>query len=185
MITPDALSALRALGHEHRLAAFRALVQAGPPGLAVGELRARLDLAPATLTAHLNVLRAAGLVVDERDSLALAFVNRSRPAEDPGNLEAREVGIAVMALVDVHGEHRLAPAFVGQAAELAVAAVFAIAVGQLPAPECPVGHTHLPVLSRGATRRHCSRLARPTGVPPAEARIADLQWPAQLLPGAA
>jgi len=67
MITPDALSALRALGHEHRLAAFRALVQAGPPGLAVGELRERLDLAPATLTAHLNVLRAAGLVVDERE----------------------------------------------------------------------------------------------------------------------
>ena len=67
MITPDALSALRALGHEHRLAAFRVLVQAGPPGLAVGELRARLDLAPATLTAHLNVLRAAGLVVDERE----------------------------------------------------------------------------------------------------------------------
>ena len=67
MITLDALSALRALGHEHRLAAFRVLVQAGPPGLAVGELRERLDLAPATLTAHLTVLRAAGLVVDERE----------------------------------------------------------------------------------------------------------------------
>lgn len=62
-----ALTALSALGHETRLAAFRQLVQAGPDGLSVGELRERLDLPPATLTAHLNVLRAAGLVRDERE----------------------------------------------------------------------------------------------------------------------
>ena len=52
---------------ESRLAAFRALVQAGPDGLSVGELRERLELPPATLTAHLNVLRAAGLVLDQRE----------------------------------------------------------------------------------------------------------------------
>ena len=34
---------------------------------AVGELREQLGLAPATLSAHLNVLRAAGLVSDERE----------------------------------------------------------------------------------------------------------------------
>ena len=62
-----ALAALSALGHETRLAAFRQLVQAGPDGHSVGELRERLDLPPATLTAHLNVLRAAGLVRDERE----------------------------------------------------------------------------------------------------------------------
>jgi len=62
-----ALSVLSALGHETRLSAFRALVQAGPNGLAVGELRERLDLPPATLTAHLNVLRAAALVHNERE----------------------------------------------------------------------------------------------------------------------
>ena len=67
MNTGTALSALRALGHESRLAAFRQLVQAGPDGLSVGELREHLDLPPATLTAHLNVLRAAGLVEDERE----------------------------------------------------------------------------------------------------------------------
>src|SRR5690606_41227998 len=67
MDTADALSALSALGQESRLAAFRALVQAGPGGLSVGELRERLDLPPATLTAHLNVLRAAGLVQDQRE----------------------------------------------------------------------------------------------------------------------
>ena len=67
METQTALSALAALGHASRLAAFRCLVQAGPDGLAVGELRGRLDLPPATLSAHLNVLRAAALVQDERE----------------------------------------------------------------------------------------------------------------------
>lgn len=62
-----ALDALSALGHESRLSAFRVLVQAGPDGMPVGELRERLDLPPATLTAHLNVLRAADLVHDQRE----------------------------------------------------------------------------------------------------------------------
>lgn len=67
MNTQAALDALRALGHESRLAAFRQLVQAGTDGLSVGELRDHLDLPPATLSAHLNVLRAAGLVEDQRE----------------------------------------------------------------------------------------------------------------------
>jgi DNA-binding transcriptional ArsR family regulator len=67
MDTDQTLTALRALAHESRLAAFRALVQAGPDGLAVGELRDALGLAPATLTAHLTVLRAAGLATDTRE----------------------------------------------------------------------------------------------------------------------
>ena len=67
MDTTQALSALSALGQDSRLAAFRALVQAGPDGLSVGELRGLLDLPPATLTAHLNVLRAAGMVLDQRE----------------------------------------------------------------------------------------------------------------------
>ncbi len=61
------LLALRALGHNTRLSAYRALIQVGPAGLAVGELRERLDLPPATLSAHLNALRAAGLVSDARE----------------------------------------------------------------------------------------------------------------------
>jgi DNA-binding transcriptional ArsR family regulator len=67
METKTALTALSALGHESRLAAFRQLVQAGPDGLSVGELRERLDLPPATLSAHLNILRAAALVHDQRE----------------------------------------------------------------------------------------------------------------------
>ena len=62
-----AVQALSALAHSTRLAAFRALVEAGPGGLAVGELRDCLDVPPATLSAHLNVLRAATLVGDVRE----------------------------------------------------------------------------------------------------------------------
>jgi ArsR family transcriptional regulator len=67
MDSPTALSTLAALGHDTRLAAFRQLVQAGPGGLSVGALRDILDVPPATLTAHLNILRAAALVQDERE----------------------------------------------------------------------------------------------------------------------
>jgi DNA-binding transcriptional ArsR family regulator len=67
MKTDLALDALRALSQDSRLAAFRRLVQAGPEGLSVGELREHLQLPPATLSAHLNVLRAAGLVADQRE----------------------------------------------------------------------------------------------------------------------
>ncbi len=67
MNTIDAVDSLRALAHQSRLAAYRALVEAGPEGMAVGELRDALDLPAATLTAHLNQLRAAGLVTDERE----------------------------------------------------------------------------------------------------------------------
>jgi DNA-binding transcriptional ArsR family regulator len=67
MNTQVALASLGALSHESRLAAFRRLVQAGHDGLSVGELREYLSLPPATLSAHLNVLRAAALVEDQRE----------------------------------------------------------------------------------------------------------------------
>ncbi|AVP97163.1 transcriptional regulator [Ahniella affigens] len=67
MDTPLALAALSALSHESRLAAFRRLVEAGPAGMTVGDLRQTLGLPAATLTAHLNVLRQAQLVRDQRE----------------------------------------------------------------------------------------------------------------------
>ena len=67
MDTAQTVNALRALAHGHRLAAYRALVQAGREGLAVGQLRDALDVPAVTLTSHLNQLRAAGLVTDERE----------------------------------------------------------------------------------------------------------------------
>ena len=57
-----ALQALAALSQEHRLAIFRLLVEAGPTGLAAGEIAAELRIAPATLSFHLKELSRAGLV---------------------------------------------------------------------------------------------------------------------------
>ena len=61
METSQAIEALSALAHGSRLAAFKLLVQAGPPGLAAGVLGEELDLPPATLSFHLAHLVRAGL----------------------------------------------------------------------------------------------------------------------------
>ena len=95
METSNALSALSALSHESRLAAYRQLVQAGPDGLSVGELRERLELPPATLTAHLNMLRFAGLVRDQRVLVAVEAIEPlaadvDRVAEGIGRLSGRQ-----------------------------------------------------------------------------------------------
>ncbi len=66
MESKPALECLSALAHEHRLALFRLLVQAGGVGMVVGELAAATGLAGATLNHHLNQLRQCGLVEDER-----------------------------------------------------------------------------------------------------------------------
>ncbi len=71
MNNETAIDALKALAHAHRLTAFRALIEAGPAGLTVGELRERLEIPAATLTAHLNVLRNAKLVIDQRDGRSI------------------------------------------------------------------------------------------------------------------
>ena len=56
------VAALAALAQPHRLAAFRALVEAGPDGMAAGAIATRLDLAPSSLSFHLAQLERAGLV---------------------------------------------------------------------------------------------------------------------------
>lgn len=71
METTIAVAALSALAHASRLAVYRLLVQAGPQGLAVGDLQARTDIPPATLTHHLHALRRTGLIADARDGRSI------------------------------------------------------------------------------------------------------------------
>jgi DNA-binding transcriptional ArsR family regulator len=52
---------LSALAKDTRLAIYRLLVQAGPQGMAAGQIGAKLDLATATLSFHLAGLARAGL----------------------------------------------------------------------------------------------------------------------------
>jgi DNA-binding transcriptional ArsR family regulator len=66
MKTPDVLIALNAVAHEHRLAAYRMLVQRGPQGLSAGHIAERLGVPPSSLTFHLQQLQHAGLVTQRR-----------------------------------------------------------------------------------------------------------------------
>jgi DNA-binding transcriptional ArsR family regulator len=73
MESKAAVASLSALGHEGRLAIFRLLVQAGPAGVAAGEIARRLDSLPNTLSANLNVLSHAGLIVSRREGRSIVY----------------------------------------------------------------------------------------------------------------
>lgn len=67
MKTREAVGALAALAQETRLTIFRRLVQAGPAGLAAGEIAAQVGVAPTNLSFHLKALAHAGLVQSRQD----------------------------------------------------------------------------------------------------------------------
>lgn len=68
-----AVEALGALAQESRLGVFRQLVQAGPAGMAAGDIADRLRIAPPTLSFHLAQLRQAGLIAMRRDGRSLIY----------------------------------------------------------------------------------------------------------------
>jgi ArsR family transcriptional regulator len=63
----QAVTSLAALAQETRLAIYRLLVEAGPTGMAVGEIGAAVKIAPATLSFHLKELANAGLTASRQD----------------------------------------------------------------------------------------------------------------------
>ena len=72
----DAVTALAALAQDNRLDAYRLLVEAGPAGMAAGEVATALDLPPNTLTFHFDRLRVAGLVTVRRDGRSMIYAPR-------------------------------------------------------------------------------------------------------------
>jgi ArsR family transcriptional regulator len=72
----DAVAALAALAQDNRLDVFRLLVQAGPSGLAAGEVADALGIAPNTLTFHFDRLRQAGLIEVRRDGRSMIYAAR-------------------------------------------------------------------------------------------------------------
>lgn len=73
MQSDHVIRALSALAQDHRLAAFRLLVQAGEQGMAAGMLAERLDVPPSSMSFHLAQLANAGLVTQRRESRSIIY----------------------------------------------------------------------------------------------------------------
>jgi DNA-binding transcriptional ArsR family regulator len=73
MESKAAVNMLSALGHEGRLAIFRLLVQAGPAGVAAGEIARVLNVLPNSLSANLNVLSHASLIASRREGRSIIY----------------------------------------------------------------------------------------------------------------
>jgi len=67
------IRALGALAQEHRLAAFRLLVQAGSQGIAAGALAEQLGVPASSMSFHLAQLAHAGLVTQRRESRSIIY----------------------------------------------------------------------------------------------------------------
>lgn len=66
--TNTAVQSLAALAQDSRLELFRHLVQAGPEGVAAGELAERLGIPASTLSFHMKTLSRAGLIDARHES---------------------------------------------------------------------------------------------------------------------
>ncbi|THD79881.1 MAG: transcriptional regulator [Phenylobacterium sp.] len=73
MESSSAVAALSALAHPGRLEVFRRLVQAGPEGMAAGEIARATGSLANTLSTNLNILASAGLVTARRDGRSIIY----------------------------------------------------------------------------------------------------------------
>ncbi len=69
----DAIEALAALAHPGRLAVFRRLVQAGPQGIAAGDIARELSAPANTMSTQLAILTRAGLIASRRESRSIIY----------------------------------------------------------------------------------------------------------------
>ena len=69
----DALTALAALAHPKRLAAFRLLVGSEPHGLPAGKIADATSIPQSTMSVHLSTLARAGLIAGERRSRQIVY----------------------------------------------------------------------------------------------------------------
>lgn len=77
-----AAQCLEALASQHRLGIYRLLVQSGPAGMSVGEIKAMLDLPSSTLSHHIAKLLKHDLISQERSSRNLVCCCNYRKMEE-------------------------------------------------------------------------------------------------------
>jgi ArsR family transcriptional regulator, arsenate/arsenite/antimonite-responsive transcriptional repressor len=73
MQEPQAVSALSALAHQHRLRIFRLLVIAGPSGVPAGAIAEQVGISPTSTSFHLKELDRAGLIKASRDGRFIRY----------------------------------------------------------------------------------------------------------------
>lgn len=65
--------AFASLAHDVRLGIFQRLVEAGPEGLAAGQIADKLKISPSNLTFHIAHLERAGLVHSRRQGRSIVY----------------------------------------------------------------------------------------------------------------
>jgi ArsR family transcriptional regulator len=73
METNQVITALAALAQESRLAVYRLLVSAGPPGVAASKIAEQLGVANSSLSFHLKELTQAGLIVPRHEGRFIIY----------------------------------------------------------------------------------------------------------------
>ncbi len=68
-----ASAAFSALGHQPRLAVLCLLIERGPAGVSAGEIARLTNSRPNTLSTHLNILTAAGLITARREGRSIFY----------------------------------------------------------------------------------------------------------------
>lgn len=67
-MTPEtAAASFQAMGSDARLSVLQVLIRAGEGGLSVGEIQTRTGIAASTLSHHIRVLAAAGVIEQHRE----------------------------------------------------------------------------------------------------------------------
>lgn len=77
-----AFQIMSALAQASRFAAFRALVEALPEGMASSDIATAIGTAPNTMSAHLAILERAGLVSSEKIGRSVIYKAETAPAEE-------------------------------------------------------------------------------------------------------
>lgn len=71
-----------ALGAEPRLRILRTLLASHPDGMVVGEIQSELDIAPSTLSHHLEKLKNEDLITVRRESTFLRYTANTAVLEE-------------------------------------------------------------------------------------------------------
>ena len=85
-ITPETITRfadmLAAMGAEPRLRIVRLLLAAHPNGMFAGEIGSELDIAPSTLSHHLDRLKREEVVQMQREGTSLRYTANTKALED-------------------------------------------------------------------------------------------------------